>query len=62
MKEYRKRCRLERANLFRHKCFKCGKTFVTKLPLDTDKPTCNSCFKQLLEIDNASDYYKFIDT
>jgi len=60
MKEYRKRRKLEKLNMFRHRCFKCGKSFVTKLPLDTDKPTCDYCFRQLLKIDNASDYYKFI--
>ena len=61
MKEYRKRVKLEWANSLRHRCFKCGKLFVTKVPLDTDKPTCDYCFKQLLKIDNASDYYKFIN-
>ena len=43
-----------------HKCFKCGRIFTTRCATDTDLATCNKCFKKLLKIKSAKEYYKFI--
>lgn len=43
-----------------YRCFKCGVNFKLDHELDTDKPTCDKCFKELLQIDNVDDYYKFL--
>ena len=45
---------------YKHKCFKCGKDFVIKHIIETDKPTCNKCFAKLLKIKSADEYYNFI--
>lgn len=43
-----------------YKCFVCGASFKLDRELDTDKPTCNKCFKELLEIKTAKGYLEFI--
>ncbi len=44
----------------KYKCFKCGKEFNSEHELDTDKPTCDSCFEKLLTLRNYSEYKKFL--
>ena len=44
-----------------YKCFKCGTNFTLDRELDTDKPTCDKCFKELLKVKTAKDYYKFLE-
>lgn len=45
---------------YKHICFKCGNAFEIEHKIDTDKPTCNHCFKKLLEVKTAEEYYEFI--
>ena len=42
-------------------CFKCGSKFTITLgELDTDKPTCDSCFQKVLDITNGKEYRDFV--
>ena len=48
--------------MIKHKCFKCGKNFRIKHTIETDKPTCDACWRVLLKIKTAGDYRKFLST
>lgn len=42
-------------------CFKCGDTFQVRHELDTDKPTCDSCFRLLRATTTYNQYLDFVD-
>jgi len=46
-----------------YKCFRCGGEFSLKdrEDLETDKPICDKCFKQLLKVKTATEYRDFIN-
>lgn len=41
-----------------YQCFKCQSYFFKFRDLDTDKPTCDKCFKELLNIKTADEYQR----
>jgi hypothetical protein len=43
-----------------YQCFKCNRYFSKFRYLDTDKPTCDDCFKKLLSIKSATAYVAFV--
>lgn len=42
-------------------CSRCGAKFYTFEELDTDKPTCNKCFRYLVnKVETPRQYYEFL--
>jgi DNA-directed RNA polymerase subunit RPC12/RpoP len=44
-----------------YKCTKCGKNFKIGHEVTVEGALCNECFKQLLNLNNAKEYFKFIN-
>lgn len=44
----------------RYRCTKCRKTFRIGHEVTVEGALCNECFKQLLALNTAKDYFKFI--
>lgn len=47
--------------LHEYTCFKCGDTFQVSHELDTDKPTCDTCFKLLRTATTSNQYLDFMN-
>ena len=43
-----------------NKCTKCSKNFKVGHEVTVEGALCNECFKQLLNLNTAMDYFKFI--
>ncbi len=45
---------------YKYKCTKCGKTFKIGHEVTVEGALCNECFDQLLKLNTATEYFKFI--